>query len=304
MSMSFGAKSTIRRYVKKLKAPIKIKFFRYKEGEFVDVAEELVKALDESTDLISVERYDIEKNEEIARKYQLNEKGVAFIITDKEEKTLLYYLGTPLQLELKPFLETLIYISSGEHHLKDEIILKLNEIKSETKVVVIVTPTCPYCAKVVTTVYRFAIANPKIRAIVVNAAEYPKIAKKYNVYAVPKVIINDRVSFEGALSDEQIVKYILRGAGIGAEIYYYLCEECGLLFTTPKPSEQCAIPFHCGHEKMKKIKASELPNYKDLVLKSECIVTPSKIVLDALIDMYPEIEDLAKHILSDVLKTS
>jgi hypothetical protein len=36
-------------------------------------------------------------------------------------------------------------------------------------------------------------------ADVVEVTEFPELAQRYQIYGVPKVVINDRVAFEGAL---------------------------------------------------------------------------------------------------------
>ena len=44
----------------------------------------------------------------------------------------------------------------------------------------------------------------------VEATEFPELAERYSVYAVPKVVINDAVSFEGALPEHLFALYVLR----------------------------------------------------------------------------------------------
>lgn len=42
-----------------------------------------------------------------------------------------------------------------------------------------------------------AMESELITADVVEAGEFPDIAQEYQVYAVPKIVFNDAVSFEG-----------------------------------------------------------------------------------------------------------
>jgi predicted DsbA family dithiol-disulfide isomerase len=39
----------------------------------------------------------------------------------------------------------------------------------------------------------------------VEAGEFPHLSHKYDVFAVPKVIINEKHSFEGALPEESFI---------------------------------------------------------------------------------------------------
>ena len=43
------------------------------------------------------------------------------------------------------------------------------------------------------------------------------LAQRYRVMAVPKVVINDRVEFEGALPEREFLQAILRAVGDGPE---------------------------------------------------------------------------------------
>ncbi|MEM2744532.1 MAG: thioredoxin family protein, partial [Nitrososphaerota archaeon] len=59
------------------------------------------------------------------------------------------------------------------------------------------------------TAHKFAIINKNIKADVIEAIEFPKLARKYNVFAVPKIIINDTIEFEGAVPEEFFLNKIL-----------------------------------------------------------------------------------------------
>ena len=44
----------------------------------------------------------------------------------------------------------------------------------------------------------------------IEAVEFNDLANKYEVMGVPKVVINDSVSFEGSVSEERFVDYLLK----------------------------------------------------------------------------------------------
>ena len=58
--------------------------------------------------------------------------------------------------------------------------------------------------------HHLAIASPLIRGDCVEANEFPDLAQRYMVMAVPKTVVNDRVSFEGALPETDFVDAVLR----------------------------------------------------------------------------------------------
>ena len=68
--------------------------------------------------------------------------------------------------------------------------------------------------------HHLAVASEWIRADCVEATEFPDMAQRYMVMAVPKTVVNDRVSFEGALPEAQFVDAVLQaveGPASGAD---------------------------------------------------------------------------------------
>ena len=57
-----------------------------------------------------------------------------------------------------------------------------------------------------------AVASDRITAIAIEATEFPELSRAYRVMAVPKIVINDRVQFEGALPEPQFLEAVLRAA--------------------------------------------------------------------------------------------
>lgn len=61
--------------------------------------------------------------------------------------------------------------------------------------------------------HAFAIANPNVKAEIVEASEFPEVSRKYGVMGVPKTVINDQVEFVGAVPDELFLDAILETLG-------------------------------------------------------------------------------------------
>jgi len=55
-----------------------------------------------------------------------------------------------------------------------------------------------------------AVASSRVRAECIEATEFPEMAQRYQVMAVPKIVINDRVQFEGALPEPQFLAAVLQ----------------------------------------------------------------------------------------------
>ena len=63
-----------------------------------------------------------------------------------------------------------------------------------------------------------SVASEWIRGDCVEATEFPELAQRYMVMAVPKTVVNDRVSFEGAVPEAQFVDAVLSAVnGNGAD---------------------------------------------------------------------------------------
>jgi hypothetical protein len=66
-----------------------------------------------------------------------------------------------------------------------------------------------------------AIASPRVTAQCIEANEFPELSQRYRVSAVPKIVINDRVEFEGAIPEPHFLAAVLQAvsptAAAGAE---------------------------------------------------------------------------------------
>ncbi len=58
--------------------------------------------------------------------------------------------------------------------------------------------------------YQFAMENDLIRADGIEVSEFPDVAGKYRVYAVPKTVINEAASIEGGLPEEFFLEEVLK----------------------------------------------------------------------------------------------
>ncbi len=54
-----------------------------------------------------------------------------------------------------------------------------------------------------------AVASDRVRATAIEATEFPDLSRAYRVMAVPKIVINERVQFEGALPEPQFLAAVM-----------------------------------------------------------------------------------------------
>lgn len=57
--------------------------------------------------------------------------------------------------------------------------------------------------------HKLATANAHITADVVEVSEFPEMAQRYQIYGVPKTVINDEVEMEGAMPESMFVEHVL-----------------------------------------------------------------------------------------------
>jgi hypothetical protein len=61
--------------------------------------------------------------------------------------------------------------------------------------------------------YGLAMTSPQVRAEVIEVTEFPELARRYNVRAVPLTVINDKVAIPGAVPPNVLVEQVLKAAG-------------------------------------------------------------------------------------------
>lgn len=59
-----------------------------------------------------------------------------------------------------------------------------------------------------------SIASDRVRSECVEANEFPELSQRYQVMAVPKIVINDRVEFEGAIPERDFVNAVLQAVAV------------------------------------------------------------------------------------------
>jgi hypothetical protein len=61
-----------------------------------------------------------------------------------------------------------------------------------------------------------ALASPHVRAVCVEANEFPYLSNQFRVRGVPHTVINRKAAFVGALPEPAFVTAVLEGAGVAS----------------------------------------------------------------------------------------
>ena len=65
--------------------------------------------------------------------------------------------------------------------------------------------------------HQIAVESEYVTADVIEATEFPDLARRYAVRGVPKIVINDAVEFVGALPENQYIAYLKAAVGADGE---------------------------------------------------------------------------------------
>lgn len=148
----------------------------------------------------------------MADKYGVDKIPAIVVLGENDKDYGIRFFGVPAGYEFSSLLEAIKIASSGDSGLSPEAREAVGNIKNQVHIQVFVTLTCPYCPPAVQTAHRLAVESDLIRADMVETSGFPHLANRYGVYAVPKVVMNDRVSFEGALPGKAFVDHLLQAA--------------------------------------------------------------------------------------------
>lgn len=201
-------------FTRELVNDVKMLFFTQKSGLFVPGVEceycketgDLLKELSEISDKISLEVYDFVSDKEIVNKYNIKRIPAIAILGDKDYGIRFY--GIPSGYEFSTLIEDIIDVSKRTTRLSKEIKERLRKIDKEVNIQVFVTPTCPYCPRMVRTAHQFAIENDLILSEGIEVIEFPHLGNYYNVEGVPKTVINDKEEIVGAVPEMSFLESI------------------------------------------------------------------------------------------------
>ncbi|MEM2098840.1 MAG: thioredoxin family protein [Candidatus Bathyarchaeia archaeon] len=195
----------------KLDGAVKIVMFTQEvECRFCADTRQLVQEFAELNEKIKVEIYDFVADAAKAKEYGVDKIPAIAVIGTRDYGVRFY--GMPYGYELRTLVEAVIAVSRGRTDLSDKTKAILADVKTPVRIQVFVTLTCPNCTAAAAVAYKLAVESTWIHADVIDAGEFPVLAQKYAVIGVPKVVINDKVEFTGAFSEDLFAEHVLLGA--------------------------------------------------------------------------------------------
>lgn len=175
---------------------------------FCKETKELITEVSSLSDKIELVVYDFVSDKEKAEEYGIDK--IPAIILQGKEDTGIRFFGIPSGYEYTSLIEAILDVSKGTTGLSQKTKDALKTLDRDIHIQVYVTPTCPYCTTAVRLGHQFALESPRIQADMVESTEFPHLAQKYSVFGVPKTIINEKLSVEGAVPEETFLEHVIK----------------------------------------------------------------------------------------------
>ncbi len=206
----------VREALADLDAPVKLVVFTQGEGGALECAmcaetRGLIEEVAALSDKISVEIRDFVADSEVAETYGIDKIPAVAVVREGDEPADygVRLFGIPSGYEFGTLIEDIRMVSSGDPALSDATLAELAKLTSPVNIQVFVTPTCPYCPRAVLLAHRLAMASDLVTASMVEATEFPQLSNRYQVYGVPRTVINDVIHVEGAVPESMLITKLM-----------------------------------------------------------------------------------------------
>jgi len=192
---------------KKLQRNVTLKFFSQDmECRFCKDTRELLEELQGVSGMVKVEVHDFIKDAALAKELGISRIPAIAVIGAKDHGIRFY--GIPSGYEFASLVEAIRLEANAEVKLSAESKAFLDTLAADVHLQVFVPPTCPYCPPAVMLAQQMAFYSSRVRSDMIEATEYPQLAQKYNVYGVPRTVINETESIEGGSGEKQLIEKI------------------------------------------------------------------------------------------------
>ncbi len=187
-----------------------IMFTQELECQYCIQTKQLVFELAALNDKIQAEVHDFVADAELAKQYGVD-KVPAIVLLGAKDYGIRFF-GLPYGYEFQTLMSGLAIVSQGKTALSEETKARIKSITTPVHIQVFVTLTCPHCPAAASMAHMFALENDLIRADAIDANEFPQLAIKYGIMGVPKIVVNEKVEFVGAVPENMFLEQVLLAA--------------------------------------------------------------------------------------------
>jgi len=199
-----------------MEAPVRLVVFTQSEGGALECAfcaetRQLSEEIAALSPKITLDVYDFVADADAAARYSIDKIPALAILRDGAEPKDygIRFYGIPSGYEFGTLIEDILMVSRGDPGLQPKTLAEIARLKEPVHIQVYVTPTCPYCPRAVLLAHKLALASDLITADMVEATEFPHLANKYQVYGVPRTVINEVIHIEGAVPEPMLVSRLM-----------------------------------------------------------------------------------------------
>lgn len=185
-----------------------IHFSQSIECSYCRETRQLLEELVLLSEKLSLEIYNFQLDHKEVAKYTIDKIPATVLIAGDGTNPGIRFFGIPSGYEFMSVIEDIIDISTRQHGFDKDQLHHIRAIDQPVHIQVFVTPTCPYCPRAVRIAHRLALASRHITGDMIEATEFPHLTQKYHVHGVPKSIINDTASLEGAVPEQMFLEKI------------------------------------------------------------------------------------------------
>lgn len=187
-----------------------VMFTQQMECQFCAQTKQLIIEVASLNDKIKAEVHDFVADSELVKQFGVD-KVPAIVLLGEKDYGIRFY-GLPYGYEFQSFMSALSIVSQGGTDLSEETKAQIRTVRVPVHIQVFVTLTCPQCPMAASMAHKFAVENELITADVIDANEFPQLAVKYGVMGVPKIVVNEKIEFVGAVPEDLFLQHVLQGA--------------------------------------------------------------------------------------------
>ena len=178
------------------------------ECPFCEETQQTLKELAALSEKIRLNVYEFSQSTEEAARLKVD-KVPGTVVRGPLNRPIRFY-GFPAGQEFPAFVEDIVDASRGKVELAPETVRQLRKLRREIAIQVFVTPECPHSPGVARLAHQMALESPQISADVVEIREFPRLAERYRVGAVPVIVIEERVVLVGAMDEPTLLAQIVQ----------------------------------------------------------------------------------------------
>jgi glutaredoxin-like protein len=205
-----------------LEGPVTLDFFTkpaasvwapgQRECETCAETQQLLEEAAKLSDKITLRVHDVTVDREAAAAAGIGAGDVPAVVLTGAARGRVRLLGIPAGLEFWTLLRSVIDVARGRTNLAPTTRTALDGLAKDVHIRVFVTPSCPFCPRAAQIAHQMAVESRRVTADVIEAQEFPELARRYNVHGVPKIVVNDTVEFVGAQPEERFLEHVVNAA--------------------------------------------------------------------------------------------